>query len=158
MALYRSAADVPVGTVDMKNTSFSTSLVYGRSASLMVAERPAGYHSRPHTHPCEQLNLLQAGELHVYCEERAYVLRPGDVLRIPPDAVHWSWNRAEEPCVLVEIHSPGLQSDPLIADVAVPLFAEDEDAEPAGQPVNVFVEMSPEEIARIEALEPERGG
>jgi mannose-6-phosphate isomerase-like protein (cupin superfamily) len=154
MALSRKASGVPVGTVDMGTTSFSTTLIHGTSASLMVAERPAGYHSRPHVHDCEQLNLLQDGELHVYCDGRVYHLRPGDVLRIPPNAVHWSWNRGDAPCTLIEVHAPGLQSDPEVAPIAVGLFDEGEDPEPAGRPVNADVALGADEIARIEALDP----
>jgi|tagenome__1003787_1003787.scaffolds.fasta_scaffold20952239_2 mannose-6-phosphate isomerase-like protein (cupin superfamily) len=153
--LFLPAELVPTGKVDMATSTFSTSLVHGTSASLMLAERPGGYHSAPHTHPCEQLNLLQRGQLDVFCEGRAYHLEPGDVLRIPPDAVHWSWNRGQEPCVLVEVHAPGLQHDPLIADFAVGLFDEDEHAISAGRPINVFVDLPPEEVARIEALQPQ---
>jgi mannose-6-phosphate isomerase-like protein (cupin superfamily) len=153
MALYCAAADVPVGTVDMTTTSFSTTLVHGASASLMVAQRPPGYHSRPHIHPCEQLNLLRSGRLHVFCAGEAYVLDPGDVLRIPPDAVHWSWNRGHEPCVLIEVHAPGLQSDPLTRDFAMGLFADGETGEPTDAPTNVFVDLPAGEVERIEALE-----
>ncbi|WCB96494.1 hypothetical protein DSM104299_05253 [Baekduia alba] len=153
MSLYRSAAELPVGTVDMGTTAFTTTLVHGHEASLMVAERPGGYHSRPHTHDCEQLNLLQSGELHVYCDERAYLLHPGDVLRIPAGAIHWSWNRADEPCVLIEVHAPGLQGDPGIAPIAVALFDEAEVATGGGA-VNVDVELPAEFVARVEALAP----
>jgi mannose-6-phosphate isomerase-like protein (cupin superfamily) len=150
MSLFRRAADIPVGTVDMGTTAFTTTLVHGNEASLMVAERPAGYHSRPHTHDCEQLNLLQAGELHVYVGERAYLLQPGDVLRIPAAAVHWSWNRADVPCVLIEVHAPGLQGDPDIAPIAVGLFDAGEAAVP-GHVCNTDVSLPAEAVERVEA-------
>lgn len=154
MALYRTSAEIPAAPFDMETASFTTSLVHGRQASLMLAERPPGYHSRPHRHDCEQLNLLQRGVLHVYCAARAFVLRPGDALRIPPNAVHWSWNRADSSCVLIEVHAPGLQDDPQTRSFAVALFDEGEDEEPAGRPANVFVDLDPEDIRRIEALPP----
>jgi mannose-6-phosphate isomerase-like protein (cupin superfamily) len=152
VALYRASAEIPVATFDMQTASFTTSLIHGSSASLMLAERPAGYHSRPHVHDCEQINLLQAGELHVFCDTRAFLLRPGDALRIPPNAVHWSWNRGESPCVLFEVHAPGLQDDPQTRSFAVSLFDDGEDEETSGRPTNVFVDLPSEEIDRIEAL------
>lgn len=155
MALYCAAADIQVGTFDMDTTAFTSTLVYGARASLMVAERPAGYHSGPHTHDCEQLNLLQSGELCVYFGERAVLLRPGDVLRIPPNVVHWSWNRGHGPCVLVEVHAPGLQDDPQTQDFAVGLFDGGEDGPAVGGPVNVFVDLPAGQIAGVEALTPE---
>jgi mannose-6-phosphate isomerase-like protein (cupin superfamily) len=158
MSLSRKAHEIPVGTVDMGTTSFSTSLVHGVAASLMVATRPGGYHSQPHTHDCEQLNLLQDGELHVYCDGKAYFLQPGDMLRIPAGAVHWSWNRSELPCTLLEVHAPGLQDDPEIAPIALGLFDADEERRVAGSPVNENVALSAAEVARIEALNPSDEG
>jgi mannose-6-phosphate isomerase-like protein (cupin superfamily) len=154
LSLFRSAAELPVGIVDMGTSTFTTTLVHGSAASLMVAERPVGYHSGPHRHDCEQLNLLQAGELHVYCDALAYLLRPGDVLRIPAGAVHWSWNRADEPCVLVEVHAPGLQGDPEIAPIAVGLFDDAEDRVQVGTAVNVDVTLPVELVRRVEAQRP----
>src|SRR4051812_48980265 len=147
MSLFHRGEDLPVGRVDMGGTAFTTRVVHGHRASLMVAERPAGYHSRPHSHDCEQLNLLQSGALHVYCDERAYVLTAGDVLRIPAGAVHWSWNRADEPCVLIEVHAPGLHRDPAIAPLAVGLFGPGEDAAGAG-PANEDVALPAAAIER----------
>jgi mannose-6-phosphate isomerase-like protein (cupin superfamily) len=153
MGLLCRADALPVGRVDMGPSSFSTTLVHGATASLMVATRPGGYHSRPHTHDCEQLNLVQEGELHVYCVERAYHLRPGDVLRIPAGAVHWSWNRTDAPCVLIEVHAPGLQRDPGLTSIAVGLFDDGEPAD-AASAINVDVELPEAAIARIESLDP----
>lgn len=154
MSLYAKAEGVPLGTMDMGNTAFSTKIIYGMHSSLMIAERPGGYHSKPHTHDCEQLNYLQSGQLHVFTEDAAYVLEVGDVLRIKPNVVHWSWNKAEEPCVLIEVHSPGMQDDPTLASFAVGLFAEDEDPSVSGSPTNKFVHPSSVDVERIESLPP----
>lgn len=123
----------------MGNTVFSTKAVYGNASSLMVATRPPGYHSRPHVHDSEQLNLLQSGRLWVMIEETAVLLKAGDFLRIPANARHWSWNRFDEPCVLVEVHTPGLQDDPLIKSFALGLFDEEEPRAYLGSPVNQFL-------------------
>jgi quercetin dioxygenase-like cupin family protein len=143
MSLFVAASDVPVQTVDMETTSFETRLVFGTQGSLMVAARPAGYHSPPHVHDCEQLNYLQEGELWIFLEQRAYQLRPGDFLRVPPGVVHWSWNRTEAPCTLIEVHCPGLQDDPKLGSAAVGLFGEGEAASTSGSPRNEFVDYDP---------------
>jgi mannose-6-phosphate isomerase-like protein (cupin superfamily) len=130
---------VPERTADMGNTAFTTKAVFGNSSSLMIATRPAGYHSLPHVHDSEQLNLLQSGELWVFVEDRAIHLEAGDFLRIPAAARHWSWNRADEPCTLVEVHTPGLQADPLIAEFAVGLHDPEETPKFLGEPVNEFL-------------------
>jgi mannose-6-phosphate isomerase-like protein (cupin superfamily) len=128
----------------MGNTSFTTKAVFGNSSSLLVATRPAGYHSRPHHHDCEQLNWLRDGELWVFVADRAFHLEAGDFLRIPVGAVHWSWNRSGAPCTLLEVHTPGLQDDPLIKRFAVGLHDAHETPELLGSPVNEFL---PEDAA-----------
>lgn len=139
MSVYASGDSVPEQVADMGNTSFTTKAVFGNGSSIMVAERPAGYHSRPHTHDSEQLNLLQEGELWVFIEDRFFHLVKGDFLRIPAGRIHWSWNRADVPCVLLEVHTPGLHADPLISEFAVSLLDDDETPEFLGSPVNEFL-------------------
>jgi mannose-6-phosphate isomerase-like protein (cupin superfamily) len=123
----------------MGNTSFTTTAVYGNSSSIMVAERPGGYHSRPHVHHCEQLNILQSGELWVFVDDQAYHLRPGDYMRIPAGRIHWSWNKSDASCVLLEVHAPGLHADPLVSGFAVGLFEDGETPDFTGSPVNEFL-------------------
>ena len=143
MGLLAKAADVANKTVDMQTTTMATKLVYGTQGSLMVATRPAGYHSRPHHHDCEQLNYLQDGELWIFIEHDAFLLRPGDFMRIPPGKIHWSWNKGTGSCTLIEVHCPGLQDDPLLGDSAVPLFSADEPASTTGSPRNEFIDYDP---------------
>jgi hypothetical protein len=40
LSLFHSATEMPVGTVDMGTSAFTTTPVHGAAASLMVAERP----------------------------------------------------------------------------------------------------------------------
>jgi gentisate 1,2-dioxygenase len=98
-----------------------TRFVYGNEANLMLATRSAGYHSKPHRHDCEQLNYLVDGELYIFIEDEGYLLRPGDFLRIPRNAVHWAWNRGKVACILIEVHAPVL--DPMSRRGARGLFA-----------------------------------
>jgi mannose-6-phosphate isomerase-like protein (cupin superfamily) len=139
MSIHASARSVPEDVADMGSASFRTMAVYGNSSSLMIATRPAGYHSVPHTHDCEQLNWLQSGELWVFVVDRAFHLRTGDFLRIPAGAPHWSWNKTGEPCTLVEVHTPGMQHDGLISGFAVGLHDDGEPREFLGSPVTEFL-------------------
>jgi quercetin dioxygenase-like cupin family protein len=139
MALHVSAADTDAGVAVVGDQSFVTRAVHGVQASLMVATRPGGYHSKPHTHDCEQLNWLTAGHVWIFVEDRAYAMHPGDFLRIPANAVHWAWNRSDEPCSLVEVHAPGLQDDPSVAHISVGLFAEDESPTVSAGPRTTFL-------------------
>jgi len=102
-----------------------TRLVYGREASFSYVSRPPHYHGRPHAHDREQLSLILRGELSVFVVDEGsgtivtpgyqahgyeYRLRRGDYLNIPPMAVHWTWNRATEECILLEAHAPARNS------------------------------------------------
>jgi len=139
VSIYASGASVREEVADMGNTSFRTKAVYGNASSLMIATRPAGYHSVPHSHDCEQLNWLQAGELWVFIVDRAVHLKVGDFLRIPAGDLHWSWNKAAAPCTLIEVHTPGLQNDPLIKNYAVGLHEMGETPAFLGSPVSEFL-------------------
>jgi mannose-6-phosphate isomerase-like protein (cupin superfamily) len=139
MSLHVSAADVPEEQARVADMTLTTTAVYGNAASLMIATRPPGYHSRPHTHDCEQLNWLQAGEVWVFIEDRAFHMKAGDFLRVPSGAVHWAWNKSQAQCTMVEVHAPGMQHDPTVAGFAVGLFGEQEVAVPTGSPANRFL-------------------
>lgn len=152
MGVYISSKDAPVHKVDMRTSTFETRLVYGTNGSLMVAIRPGGYHSPPHLHLCEQLNYLSDGELWIFIDERAFLLRKGDFLRIPPGAIHWSWNRTDAECTLIQVHSPGLQADPVMSAAAVGLFDDGESTTTTGSPNNTFVDYDPKPA---ESLVPE---
>lgn len=140
MSIFVSAENVSEQVADMGSTSFSTKMVFGDNSWLMIATRPSGYHSRPHTHACEQLNYVNSGELWVCVEDEAYFIREGDFLRIPEGARHWSLNVSNAPCTVTEVHSLGLHSDPMVSDFAEPLFHEDEEATYLGDPVNRFLD------------------
>lgn len=138
MSIHATGDEVREEIADMGTTSFTTKAVFGNASSLMIATRPAGYHSIPHTHDCEQLNWVQSGELWVFIEDRAVHLKTGDFLRIPTNQLHWSWNKSDAPCTLFEVHTPGLQNDPLIKSFAVGLFDEREPREHLGSPISEF--------------------
>lgn len=139
MSIHALSESVREEIADMGSASFRTKAVYGNASSLMIATRPSGYHSVPHTHDCEQLNWLQSGELWVFVEDRAFHMTTGDFLRIPAGALHWSWNKGGGPCTLVEVHTPGMQHDALIAGFAVGLHDDGEQPDFLGSPVTEFL-------------------
>lgn len=139
MALHVSADKIDPGLSIVGDQSFTTTAIHGVQSSLMVATRPGGYHSRPHTHDCEQLNWLTSGHVWIFVDDRAYEMRPGDFLRIPANAIHWAWNKADGPCSLVEVHTPGLQNDPSVAGFSIGLFADEESPALSGGPTTTFL-------------------
>lgn len=137
--LYVAAKDVPHADVPMKvyGGSLETQQAFGVKSSLMYATRTADYHSVPHYHDCEQLNYCVSGRMWIFIEDHAQEMHPGDYLRVPPNAVHWAWNRGDEDAVLLEVHTPGL--DLLDRDHVAHLVATDDEIEQIERVPNVFL-------------------
>ena len=114
MRLYIPADKVNLSELSLNDgATLKALIVGGAELSLMVADRPPGYHSIPHTHPAEQLNYVLEGQLWVFVEDEGFQVARGDFFRIPRDAVHWSWVAGEQTARIIEAHSPGLAEDPL---------------------------------------------
>jgi mannose-6-phosphate isomerase-like protein (cupin superfamily) len=122
--------DVPetvlVPATHLSGGSIGARIAYGKDASLIVATRQPGYHSRPHLHDAEQLNYVLAGQLYVFIGDSGFLVRQGDLFRVPRNAIHWSWVQGAVPCVLLEVHAPPLIGDPGVTDTAIALMGEDE--------------------------------
>lgn len=110
MPLFARAEDLEAGRADAPGGGhLITKMVYGRESSLMYAVRPGGYHSKPHIHNSEQLNYVLDGEIWVFVDDKAFLVKAGDFYRIPAMAVHWGWIRSEKPCTILEVHTPPLE-------------------------------------------------
>ncbi len=111
----------------LKQGRIVSKVAYGLESSLIVATRFPGYHSIPHTHDAEQLNLVLEGELYIFVQDDGFLVGAGDFFRIPRNAVHWSWVQGDGPCTLVELHTPPLTGDPGVTDTASALLLASED-------------------------------
>src|SRR5215469_9600093 len=101
----------------------ATQRIYGSETSIMFAERGPGYHTRPHRHDAEQINVIVSGEIWFFVEERGWRCRAGDIMRIPRNKVHWAYNRGDAPCTIIESHCPPLiGNDEEARKTAVPLL------------------------------------
>ena len=74
--------------------------VHGTEAAFAVSLRKSGYHSSPHIHDFEQLNYIQEGEMWFFIHDETYHVKKGDFLRIPRNAIHWSWVKTKEPSLV----------------------------------------------------------
>jgi quercetin dioxygenase-like cupin family protein len=126
MALLARAYEVKDGqnVLQTRGGSMATKMVYGNDCNLMVATRGPGYHSNPHRHDCEQLNYVVDGEVWVFVDDEAFLMKKGDFSRIPRNALHWAWNKSEADVTLVEVHAPAC--DPLVRQNALGLYKEGE--------------------------------
>ncbi len=93
--------DIPVINITPEDpgnvASFVVRMVYGTDTSIMFADRGPGYHTKPHYHDAEQVNIVSSGEMWFFVEQHGYRCRKGDIMRIPRNKIHWAWNRSPEP-------------------------------------------------------------
>ncbi|HVT51942.1 MAG TPA: cupin domain-containing protein [Dongiaceae bacterium] len=116
MSLYWKLDDVYVNDLkdnnihdaDRKDRSkgHDMRLVYGQDSALAISLRHSGYHSSPHIHDYEQINFIQEGEMWFFVHDKGYHVKKGDFLRIPRNAIHWSWVKTKEPCLCYEVFCP----------------------------------------------------
>jgi quercetin dioxygenase-like cupin family protein len=62
---------------------------------------PAGTGSKPHRHPNEQFIIVLEGSVRMDIEGDAKTLSPGDIIHIPPNALHWAEVVGDEEFVFV---------------------------------------------------------
>ena len=128
-----------------------TQRVYGLETSMLIAHRDPGYHTNPHRHDCEQMNYILSGEIWFFVEDECWHCKPGDIMRIPRDKLHWAWVRSKEVCSVIETHSPPLPGHGAGRDAAVPLLADDEVLSEDRIAKNARVHMDPDEVKKLEA-------
>jgi mannose-6-phosphate isomerase-like protein (cupin superfamily) len=132
-SLNVALADIPetclVPAKFLTGGSVGAQIAYGRETSMMIATRQPHYHSKPHAHDSEQLNYVLEGELYVFVGDDGFLVKTGDIFRVPRNAVHWSWVQGTTPCVLLETHTPPLIGDEGVVDTAVALLAKGESRE-----------------------------
>jgi len=139
MALKISSSELADGSNALRTFAgaMSTKVVHGDECSIVIAQREAGYHSRPHYHESEQLNYVLDGEMWVFVEDGGFVARKGDFFRIPANAVHWAYNRSEEPVTTFQVHAPALEPQ---REAAHGLYGEGERPAPRGKSMNIPVD------------------
>lgn len=142
MALYVDSDRVPERRVVRSEEQGVGAMVvrkaYGNEASLMIAARLPGYHTRPHLHESEQINYVLEGEIWFFVEDKGFLCQKGDFQRIPANKIHWAWNRSDADALVAEAHAPALIGGSG-GEGAVPLFDEGEAPQIRGPGVNRFV-------------------
>lgn len=151
MPLHAKGEQVPEKKVVLRTEEGEGSMIirqaYGNESSLLIASRPPGYHTRPHTHASEQINYVLQGEIWFFVEDKGYHCKKGDFHRIPAHRVHWAWNRSNAVAIVVESHSPPLVGGGLRDDAAA-LFDDGEQPELRGEGENKFVAYDSEKVER----------
>jgi quercetin dioxygenase-like cupin family protein len=146
--------DVPEIVIPPRDPSnkapFKAKKVAGAQASIMLADRGSGYHTKPHIHDCEQWNYIIAGEIWFFVEQYGYRCRKGDIMRIPRNRPHWAYNRSNDDAVVFECHAPLLVEERSSAKT-VWLLDDRDDKDAISTHRNNYIDFSQAEIDEIEA-------
>jgi quercetin dioxygenase-like cupin family protein len=62
----------------------------GTGVAVSYAELHPEMAAGPHSHPWEQIFILLAGRVRLHVEDEVLDLEAGSIVRIPPNAVHYS--------------------------------------------------------------------
>jgi quercetin dioxygenase-like cupin family protein len=151
MSLHAKAENVPnrkvVRTAGQGEGSMIVKRGYGSECSLMHAVRAPGYHTTPHAHLAEQINYVLDGEIWFFVEDQGFHCKKGDFQRIPPNKIHWAWNRSNTDAVVVEAHSPALVGGAL-KEGSIALFDDGEQVEVRTPSANNFVPFDWQRVER----------
>jgi len=79
-----------------------------RNIMLVRHLYPAGTAIPHHTHPQEQITIVEEGYLYYEVEEKGYELEPGDVISVPSNAQHGGQNKGTEAVITLNIFHPVL--------------------------------------------------
>lgn len=86
------------------NPSFARQVIHGDSMTVARVYLRKGYTVPEHSHPNEQISMMEQGRLRFVLAGEPVIVKPGDVLRIPPNVPHSA--EALEDSVAVDLFSP----------------------------------------------------
>ena len=91
--------------------------------TLGYVEIDAGETNYRHRHPnCEEVLLLMDGDLEHQVGDAVVNMKPGSVLRIPRDVVHWATNPGSSPARMIVAYPTGSREIELVLE-EIPLLA-----------------------------------
>ncbi|HYL38349.1 MAG TPA: cupin domain-containing protein [Bryobacteraceae bacterium] len=83
---------------------FSRQVIHGETMTVARVYLKKGGRVPEHSHPNEQISMLEQGSLKFVLAGVEKILKPGQVLRIPPHLPHSA--EALEDCIAVDLFSP----------------------------------------------------
>jgi len=80
-----------------------------RNLMLVRHIYPAGCAIPSHTHPQEQITVVEEGSLYYEVDGEGYELEPGDVISVPSNARHGGQNKGTETVITLNVFHPVLE-------------------------------------------------
>jgi quercetin dioxygenase-like cupin family protein len=79
---------------------------HGESATVTLHRLQPGHEPKPHSHPHEQIAYILAGTIKFVVGDNAHILKPGGLLVVPPNVVHWGEVIGDEPVLNFDVFTP----------------------------------------------------
>jgi quercetin dioxygenase-like cupin family protein len=89
------------------NPSFARQCIHTETMTVARVYLTKGYLVPEHSHPSEQVSMIESGSLRFVLAGLEQIVRAGEVLRIPPHVPHSAY--ADEDCVATDLFSPPRQ-------------------------------------------------
>jgi quercetin dioxygenase-like cupin family protein len=139
-------------------SSVEAKLAYSPEISLLIGKLPSGYKSRPHVVDSEQISYLAEGRVWIFIEGKGYHLETGDFIRVPPMAVHWTWNPDPQPAAFYSFSTLPAIGSAKVRAAGGALLMDKETIQPEDMPRATW--LSDRYVREIEskALSSEEGG
>jgi quercetin dioxygenase-like cupin family protein len=77
-------------------------------------ELKAGSKVNPHSHPLYEFYYVTSGRGYMQIDDEVVLVSQGDLIKIPPDAVHSMWTFSKNACVRGLIFAVGIKGAPPI--------------------------------------------
>ena len=97
---WRALPSLPFNQTGMRQ------IFFGENMTLARHVMNPGFPAYPHSHPHEQIIFVLEGRCSVTIGDEKTGMGPGDMVLVPPDALHDIEVVGEETVVLIDIFSP----------------------------------------------------
>lgn len=81
-------------------------IISGENLTLGLHEIQSKFELKPHSHPHEQIVIILKGKVEYTVEGEKSVVKPGEVLIIPPNATHYASKVIGKSALNLDIWSP----------------------------------------------------
>lgn len=79
---------------------------HGDGATVTMHRLMPGHEPKPHSHPNEQIAFILAGTIKFFVGDKEHILKPGGLLVVPPNVVHWGEVIGDEPVLNFDVFTP----------------------------------------------------
>lgn len=80
-----------------------------KNVTLALNRLQHGHEPKPHSHPNEQVVYIMTGEIDFHVDDQVVRLGPGEMITVPPNAVHFGVVVSQESVLNLDVFTPARQ-------------------------------------------------